>query len=131
MFLRKGDDGDVPRGEIAEVVEEESESDEEEEKAILCAECGHEVTHRRHKTSMAGGFEHSFANPAGIVFQIGCFEEAPGVGATGEESAEFTWFEGYTWQVVICRGCMAHLGWKYWSGEHGFFGLILARLENV
>ncbi|MFB6374230.1 MAG: cereblon family protein [Bradymonadaceae bacterium] len=130
MFFRKPED-DEPRGEVAEVTEEETESEEEEEEAVLCGECGHEVTARRHKTSVDGGFEHSFVNPAGILYQIGCFEEAPGVGATGEESEEFTWFEGYSWQVVICRDCMAHLGWKYWSSEHTFYGLILPRLSNL
>ena len=130
MFLRKPND-DGPRGEIAEVTDEETESEEEEERAVLCGECGHEITAHRHKTSVDGGFEHSFVNPAGILYQVGCFEEAPGVGPIGEESDEFTWFEGYTWQVVICRECMAHLGWTYWSGDHQFFGLILPRLTNL
>lgn len=129
MLLRKEDDDTY--GDVAEVVEEEPESEQTEEEAIVCAECGHEITNHRHKMSKGGGFEHSFANPAGIVFQIGCFEEAPGVGAMGEESSEFSWFEGYTWQVVICRGCMTHLGWQYWSEGDTFYGLILPRLANV
>jgi len=126
--LKKGD-GEFD-GDVEELIEEETQSEEDEEQAILCSHCEHEVTSRRHKTSVQGGFEHSCANPAGVLYQIGCFEEAPGCGATGSESSEFTWFDGYTWQVVICRGCSTHLGWRYRSSEHVFFGLILPRLEN-
>ena len=126
MFYRPPEDVD-----LEELVGEESETDQREEEVILCGECGHEVTRRRHKTSVDGGFDHSFPNPAGIVYRIGCFEEAEGVGEAGEPSEEFTWFEGYTWQVVVCRSCMTHLGWLYWSGEHRFYGLILPRLEGV
>lgn len=129
MFFRKPDQSDGP--ELDELVDSETASEEDEQEAILCAECDHEITSHRYETSVDGGFEHRFANPAGIVYQIGCFEEASGVGAIGEETAEFTWFEGYTWQVVICRHCTTHLGWRYWSATHEFFGLILDRLQNV
>lgn len=129
MLLRKGDD--KPGGATDEVVDEETESSEEEEKAVLCAECGHEITSHRHKFSKDGGFEHSFVNPAGIMYRVGCFREAPGVGPTGRESDEFSWFDGYTWQVVVCKDCMTHLGWSYWSDEDSFYGLILPRLDNL
>lgn len=129
MLFREPDD--ELGSDLEEIVEEQTESEAREEEAVLCGECGHEITAHRHKTSIGGGFEHSFANPSGIVFQIGCFEEAPGVGPVDEEIAEFSWFDGYTWQVVICRNCMAHLGWKYWSPEHTFYGLILPRLSNI
>ena len=125
MFYR------VPDDDIEDLVEEEGQTEAEEDEAVLCAECAQEVTRRRYRTAVGGGFEHSFANPAGIVYQIGCFEEAEGVGETGEPSSEFSWFDGYTWQVVVCRACMIHLGWLYWSGEHRFYGLILPRLEGV
>ena len=129
MFYRLPDD--ELDGELEDLVDAQTEDEETPEESVLCGECGHEVTSREHETSMDGGFEHSFANPSGIVFQIGCYEEAPGVGAAGEETAEFTWFDGYTWQVVLCRSCMSHLGWKYWSSDHTFYGLILTRLSNV
>jgi hypothetical protein len=128
--LKKGDEGGGLDGDVEDLIEEESDSEDEREEAILCAQCESEVTNRRHKTSIQGGFEHSCANPAGIVYQIGCFEEASGVGATGEESSDFTWFQGYTWQVVVCRECRTHLGWRYRSSNHVFFGLVLPRLTN-
>lgn len=129
MRTLQQDDGDF-EGDIEEVIDEQIASGEEEERAILCAQCGHEVTSERHKIAVDGGFEHSFANPAGVVYHIGCFGEAPGCGPTGRESGEFTWFEGYTWQVAVCRGCMTHLGWKYQSERDSFFGLILPRLQE-
>jgi hypothetical protein len=129
VFFRKPDDSDGPG--LDELVDTDAASERDEESASLCAECDREITRRGSKTSVDGGFEHRFANPAGIVYQIGCFEQASGVGAIGEETAEHTWFDGYTWQVVICRTCTTHLGWRYWSGEHEFFGLILDRLQNL
>ncbi len=129
MFLRKGDH--EAGGGVEEVVDEETDSSEREDEVILCAACDHEITSHRHKTAIDGGFEHSFVNPAGIMYQIGCFEQASGVTELGEESDEFSWFPGYTWQVVVCRECTTHLGWAYWSGDHSFYGLILPRLQNV
>lgn len=129
MYLQTPDDrGDT---DLEDLIDDETESEEDDREAILCAECDHEITGPNHETSVDGGFEHEFANPAGIVYRIGCFEEASGVGALGEETAEFTWFDGYTWQVVVCRMCTTHLGWRYWSSDHEFYGLILDRLRNV
>ncbi len=129
-LLKQDDQGETFEGDVEEIVEEALDSGEDDERAIVCARCEHEVTSEDHKTSIQGGFEHSCANPAGVLYRIGCFEEAPGCGAIGEESSEFTWFEGYAWQVVICRRCREHLGWRYRSSNHVFFGLILPKLDH-
>jgi hypothetical protein len=106
---------------------------EEEDDAIYCAACGGLVTRGRWRISMNGDHEHTVFNPAGIVFRVVCFKEAPGVGAVGEPSGEFTWFRGYDWQVALCRGCNVHIGWQY-AGEQEpqvFFGLIAPKLTNA
>ena len=69
-------------------------------------------------------------NPAGIVYEIGCFRRAPGCLPFGPSSGEFAWFSGYIWQVVYCRGCQQHLGWMF-SGEDRFFGLIVNKLAEA
>lgn len=46
----------------------------------------------------------------------------------GEASAEFTWFPGYQWQIVLCTVCRSHLGWLF-SADQAFFGLIANRLR--
>ena len=122
---------DEPGGSREIDVEEEQEQSEEPDRAILCGSCGAEITSDEHRIDVDGKFEHTFANPAGILYTIGCFDEAPGCGAFGEETDEFTWFPGYTWQIVLCRDCSSHLGWRYWSSDREFYGLILARLDGV
>ncbi|MCB2170099.1 MAG: hypothetical protein KQI78_20750 [Deltaproteobacteria bacterium] len=100
-----------------------------EERLILCRECLFPITREEDQSAMEGGQQHTFANPAGIVFTIGCFSAAEGCAPVGPSSDEFTWFPGFTWRVGICRGCLAHLGW-YFSAPSGtaFWGLILDHL---
>jgi len=71
----------------------------------------------------------SFANPHGIVFEIGCFTAVKGCGYVGPPSDEFSWFAGYDWRVAVCFMCLTHLGWFFSSaGKESFHGLILDRL---
>lgn len=106
---------------------------DEEDDAIYCAACGHLATRGRWRIAMNGDHRHTVFNPAGVVFRVVCFKEAPGVGAVGEPSGDFTWFRGYDWQVALCRGCNGHLGWQY-AGEKEpqvFFGLIQTKLAST
>lgn len=103
-------------------------SDELAFPVIVCRTCGHPVTDPAQRITMDGGFIHTFANPHGQVFEIGCFLRAPGCDAASGASTEFTWFAGYAWQVGICVSCAGHLGWVFIADRHRFFGLILERL---
>lgn len=96
---------------------------------ILCRECGHVITRLSERTEAAGGHEHTFANPAGILFQIGCFKHAEGCGYVGSATAEWSWFPGYLWRVAVCAKCFTHIGWYYLGeGRQSFHGLIFSRL---
>jgi len=95
--------------------------------AILCGICSAVVTHRKQALRINNRHEHAFFNPAGIIFELKCFREAPGVAPHGEPTAEFTWFPGYCWRLVLCRNCDLHLGWLF-TNDHSFFGLIGTRL---
>jgi hypothetical protein len=77
---------------------------------------------------VGGAHRHSFVNPAGVTFEIGCFREAPGCMVEGEPTTELTWFAGFAWSYALCANCRAHLGWCYEGEGARFFGLILARL---
>jgi hypothetical protein len=99
------------------------------EEAIRCRACGQVVTGHEQRLAVGGSPVHTFFNPAGIVFELGCFRRAPGCSGSGAMSSEFTWFPGYLWQIVLCRNCRMHLGWYFISAEDSFFGLILARLQ--
>lgn len=100
-----------------------------EEVYILCRACLHPIARPADRISVQGRHQHTFANPHGIVFEIGCFQNAPGCGVIGPASEEFTWFPGHRWRVCICAACLAHLGWLFTaSGGRAFHGLILDRL---
>jgi hypothetical protein len=100
-----------------------------EELHILCRECLHAITRPTERISIQGQHYHTFANPHGIVFEIGCFRNAPGCGYIGAATDEFTWFAGHRWRVCVCAACLSHLGWLFAapSGD-AFHGLILDRL---
>ena len=104
---------------------------EGEEETLHCSACGHEVTARRHRISIEEAHEHTFVNPGGYVFHIGCFERAPGCLQVGEPTEQNTWFRGHAWSYALCGSCFAHLGWVFQRGEEqSFFGLILNRLAS-
>ncbi|HEV8248060.1 MAG TPA: cereblon family protein [Polyangiaceae bacterium] len=95
---------------------------------IFCAACGYFITSPDQRIAVDGSHEHEFMNPAGLRFRIRCFASAPGTAGAGEVSQVWTWFPGYAWQAVLCRGCLRHLGWSYVRTESSFFGLIAERI---
>ena len=121
---KKGD------AEAPEIVEEEVEEEEpEEEHNILCRQCQQAITRPADRITVQGSHRHTFANPHGIVFEIGCFKTVKGCGYAGGLTDEFTWFSGYSWRVSFCSLCLTHLGWMFVSGSGDVFhGLILDRL---
>ena len=98
-------------------------------KYILCRQCQLVITSPEERIEMQGAHQHTFANPHGTVYQIGCFRSAAGCGYAGQPSDEFSWFKGYSWQVAVCRSCLFHLGWLFISpAGDSFNGLILDHL---
>ena len=97
--------------------------------ALRCLQCLQTITSESRRIAVAGSHQHVFANPYGIVFEIGCFSGAPGCNADGQPSPDFTWFPGMLWQAALCSACGLHLGWRYEAKDGSFFyGLILDRL---
>ena len=97
---------------------------------LLCARCKQAITTTAARIEVAGSHEHLRTNPHGFEYQFGCFAEAPGCLSASWPSSEFAWFPGYTWQVGRCERCREHLGWRFASADHVFFGLILDRLVD-
>lgn len=114
-----------------QTVKQRATTQPKKEKRLFCAACRHLVTHQDERIPVQGGHEHSFTNPRGITYHIGCYREAAGCSAVGESTAEFTWFSGYAWRVALCTNCRTHLGWRFQSGTDYFHGLILNRLTSV
>lgn len=108
--------------------ESDLEPDARARRRVLCAACSGFVTEREARIEVNGKHEHTFINPAGIIYKIGCFERAPGTIAAGAASDEWAWFPGFAWQALCCRSCFEHLGWSFSKAETVFVGLILERL---
>ncbi len=98
---------------------------------IYCAACSHLLTRERWSIDM-GGHERVFINPAGRVFRIRCFDNAPGGYDIGEPTLEHSWFAGYEWTVTLCRSCNTHIGWCFCGEEapREFYGLIKSALTT-
>jgi hypothetical protein len=100
------------------------------QRGLVCAACSHRITDRIHAMAMSGAHEHTFVNPGGYQFHIGCFRAAPGCVHLGVPEQAFSWFPGWTWQIAACGRCRAHLGWIYRLGNEQFHGLVIAALRE-
>jgi len=103
----------------------------DQRRIIVCRACGFPLTQASSKIEMNGKHKHTFSNPRGYVFQIGCFAPARGIINQGEPTTEFTWFSGYAWNFSLCLQCFAHLGWFFQSGDRQFYGLILDNIAEI
>lgn len=95
---------------------------------LACRACGQRVAEARDRIEVNGAHAHSFINPEGAIYRVGCFAAAAGVLPWGEPNRYFTWFAGFDWRVAGCRRCGTHLGWTYAAGAASFVALILDRL---
>lgn len=127
--LREGPGNTKTRGRHAPSSEPDQDSAEvgENVRPIQCALCSFPLTTTSETTLVNGRHRHVFFNPAGIVFDIRCFYQAPGVRIVGEKSSELSWFAGFVWQLGLCRSCRTHLGW-FFSGPSTFHALIVEKL---
>ena len=129
FFLRIPADKPGVEDDIAILEKEAEERSPEEEEYILCRQCHQAITKPADRIVMQGVHRHTFANPHGIVFEIGCFRSVTGCGYAGAASDDFSWFAGYSWRVCFCALCLTHLGWMFSRmGSDIFHGLILDRL---
>lgn len=111
-----------------DILNDSDDSDSGKGEFLLCFKCLRIVTSTAEKIKVNGSYNHSFANPYGLFFDIACFKNAPGCSYSGTPSAEFTWFMGFSWKIAVCRDCMNHLGWLFSSTKSSFHGLIPDRL---
>lgn len=101
-------------------------------RVLACARCRNAVTRQAAAIEIEGAHVHTFTNPDGLVFRIGCFQKAYGAEPEGAPTTDWTWFPGYAWQAEHCSSCATHLGWRYRrSAADIFHGLILDMLVEV
>jgi len=96
---------------------------------IYCRHCLKLISRQDQGIEVQGAHRHTFANPHGMIFEIGCFLSAEGCLTSGPSTRDFSWFKGFSWQVAVCRGCLLQVGWLFSSaGAEAFYALILDRL---
>jgi hypothetical protein len=103
---------------------------EDEGPVLVCATCRQTITWDSARIAVGGKHEHTFANPHGYAYRIGCFSRATGCFTVGQASTYWTWFPGHSWEIEHCSGCGEHLGWLFRAAEDRFHGLILDHLAE-
>jgi hypothetical protein len=98
--LRVPSDKPGEEGETTILEKEAEDQAPEEEEYILCRQCHQAITRPADRIAIQGSHRHTFANPHGIVFDIGCFRNVKGCGYAGAATDEFTWFASYSWQKL-------------------------------
>ena len=116
-----------------DVYDEDKHSDPNAEQYIFCRQCFQVITSETEKIDVQGGYKHTFANPHGLIFEIGCFKSATGCIYAGKPVSDFSWFKGFKWQLAACSKCLVQIGWFFVSmgfegGSESFNGLILDHL---
>ncbi len=98
------------------------------DRPLVCSVCRQPITDERDAIEQGGAHAHVFVNPGGFDHQVRCFGFARGLAELGAPEGYFSWFPGYTWQIVDCARCRVHIGWRYRCADDGFWGLIAGRL---
>jgi hypothetical protein len=105
--------------------------DSDERQSVRCRACGHEVTTREDGLEVDGRHRHTFFNPAGVLYEIACYGDAPGCDDLGTPTDQFSWFPSFSWRYSLCGACRSHLGWQFLGADgESFWGLIVDRLEE-
>jgi hypothetical protein len=97
---------------------------------LNCVRCGSKVARCNDRVQVNDKHEHTFINPVGVIYRIGCFSASPGAFEVGQASSEFAWFRDYVWRCLCCAGCEVHLGWSFTQDAARFCGLILDQLSE-
>ena len=105
------------------------------EQRLVCLDCRAVITSRESALSLdRESPERVLFNPAGIVMRVLTVRHATGLELVGGRTDEFTWFDGYTWRIALCRDCGQHLGWLYEALDDrtpaSFWGLLVERLSE-
>lgn len=106
-------------------------SDFEKAELLHCRHCQRAITAENFRIQINGAHQHRFSNPSQQVYDVCCFQWAPGSSIYGEATRQHSWFADYRWQFAHCEECAAHLGWYYEHDRHSFFALIPRSLQDV
>ena len=63
--------------------------------------------------SVNQGLIGNYVNPSGYIHELITLYNTKNLWIIGRPNSEFSWFEGYGWQIAICGRCGGHIGWCF------------------
>uniref|UniRef100_A0A182PJ24 Protein cereblon n=1 Tax=Anopheles epiroticus TaxID=199890 RepID=A0A182PJ24_9DIPT len=98
---------------------------------FICKRCESEIANYDDMFAMSKqGVQTSYCNPAGYVHDTLTVHKTKENSTLPVErpSTNFSWFPGYSWQIIVCANCRQHLGWKFVAEKRNvlpksFYGL--------
>lgn len=101
----------------------------EDPAVLVCTTCALVLAQVRDRVAIDGRTVHERVNYAGYPHRFMTVRRCTNVDAVSPPSTDFSWFEGYAWEIIACAGCRSHVGWR-WQGEGEFLGLLLHAVEE-
>uniref|UniRef100_A0A183CL82 CULT domain-containing protein n=2 Tax=Globodera pallida TaxID=36090 RepID=A0A183CL82_GLOPA len=78
--------------------------------SMVCSKCANGICNVSDIVNLSvGSNSMHFVNPNGYVHDLFTVRRVRGIEFTGQPSAKFSWFPGYTWTVMACSNCEQHL----------------------
>ena len=74
------------------------------------------------------GVNSNHVNPGGYTFTVTTALRCTNLTIVSQPSPEFSWFEGYCWEIIVCSTCGSHMGWRFTTTNpnkkpRAFYGL--------
>ena len=76
----------------------------------------------------SNGVNSNHVNPGGYTFTVTTALRCSNLMIVSRPSPEFSWFEGYCWEIIVCGKCGNHVGWRFSTNDQSrkpkaFYGL--------
>lgn len=83
---------------------------------FCCSRCKNQIADCSSLFAMSKhGVQTNYCNPSGFIHETNTVYsiKPDAVYHSGEPSTEFSWFPGYSWEILLCRMCQIHVGWQF------------------
>ncbi|XP_004536619.1 protein cereblon homolog [Ceratitis capitata] len=102
-----------------------------DDSVFTCRYCNNRIANCQQLFAMSKhGVQTQYCNSAGYIHETNTvYQLLPdAITYSGQPSAEFSWFPGYEWHIIVCKICSRHIGWKFKALEpnlvpKSFFGI--------